>query len=130
MTSLSFRLDRKVINRLPLKIRREGKVDDQAGLVIIGNPSGLPTKVALEGTMRKNDNSIYFVANLDSFAGNSGSAVIDRKTGLVEGILVRGEIDFVLDSERNCKIVKQCAEGSCRGEDVTRITNILPLVSY
>ncbi len=125
-----IRLDRKVVNRLPLKIRSEGKVDDFADLVLIGNPSGLPTKVTLGGTMRKNDNPVYFVANLDSFAGNSGSAVIDLKSGLVEGILVRGEIDFVMDENRNCKIVKQCAEGHCRGEDVTRITNILPFLSF
>ena len=48
---------------------------------------------------------------------NSGSVVLDAKTGLVEGILVRGENDYVLDSARRCNIVNVCEEGKCRGDN-------------
>ena len=42
---------------------------------------------------------------------------MDAKTGLVEGILVRGENDYVLDSARRCNIVNVCEEGKCRGDN-------------
>jgi hypothetical protein len=45
----------------------------------------------------------------------------------VEGILVRGERDYVLDSVSNCYRPKVCKMNECRGEDVTRITNIKEL---
>jgi len=119
-----IRLDRVALGRTPLKFRTSGQVDQNADLVVIGNPSGLPTKVTVGGTMRDNTNPIFFRANLDTFGGNSGSAVFDTRTGLVEGILVRGETDFVNDPIRSCNVVYKCKEGECRGEDVTRITNL------
>lgn len=118
-----IRLDRKS-DRTPLKFRRNGKVENKAGLVVIGHPSGLPTKIADGAFIRSNKNKYYFQANLDTYGGNSGSAVLDSTTGEVEGILVRGERDYVLDSVQNCYKSKVCKMEECRGEDVTRITNI------
>ncbi len=123
------RLERAVTNRKPLSYRREGSVDPKTELVAIGHPSGLPTKIADRGSVRTNDNPLFFQANLDTFVGNSGSVVLDARTGLVEGILVRGEKDYELDSERGCNMPKVCAEGQCRGEDVSRIRNLLPFLS-
>lgn len=127
-----IRLDRKVKGRKPLPIRLEGKVSDTAELLVIGHPSGLPTKIVDNGSVRGNTEPVYFSANLDTFSGNSGSPVIDAQTGVVEGILVRGEKDFVPDRERGCSLTNVCPEGQCRGEDVTRITNLseilLPLL--
>ncbi len=119
-----IQLDRRVTDRTPLQFRTEGSVSHSQELLVIGNPSGIPTKVTEGGSLRVNTDPIFFVANLDTFAGNSGSAVIDSKTGMVEGILVRGDTDYVRDESRGCNVVNVCAEGSCRGEDVTRITNI------
>ncbi len=45
--------------------------------------------------MRSNRRREFFVANLDTYGGNSGSPVVDARTYVVEGILVRGEDDFV-----------------------------------
>ena len=118
------RLDRAVVGRKPLTIRKEAKVSDSASLVVIGHPSGLPSKITDSGTMRENNYRYYFVANLDTFSGNSGSVVLDAETGLVEGILVRGEDDYVRAEGDNCYVAKVCKEGECRGEDVTRITNL------
>jgi V8-like Glu-specific endopeptidase len=120
-------LDREVSDRTPLEYRKEGKVEDNAPLVVIGHPSGLPTKIADGANVRNNFDPVYFVANLDTFGGNSGSAVFNSETGLVEGILVRGEQDYVFTS-RGCRVPKVCTEEGCRGEDVTRITNITSLI--
>ncbi|MBF0363490.1 MAG: trypsin-like peptidase domain-containing protein [Oligoflexia bacterium] len=117
-----IRLDRKVEDRTPLTFRKEGKIADNADLVLIGYPSGLPLKIADSAKVRKNDSDNYFVANTDSFQGNSGSAVLDAKTGTIEGILVRGEADYDFDMEKFCYKVKKCESDDCRGEDVTRIT--------
>jgi hypothetical protein len=119
-----IQLDRSVKDRMPLKIRNESKISDAAPLVVIGNPSGLPTKVAAGANVRNNSHPFYFNANLDTFQGNSGSAVINSDTGIVEGILVRGEEDFRADKLRMCVDLFRCENDSCRGEDVNRIMGI------
>jgi len=125
-----IRLDRKVTNRTPLNIRTSGKVETGAPLVVIGHPTGLPTKVADGAYVRKNNNDVFFVTNLDTFGGNSGSAVFNSETGVVEGILVRGESDYTYERRNgsSCRVPKKCSMEGCRGEDVTRITNIPALL--
>ena len=120
-------LDREVTDRTPLEFRKEGLVEDNAPLVVIGHPSGLPTKIADGANVRDNMDPVYFSANLDTFGGNSGSAVFNSETGVVEGILVRGETDYVYTS-RGCRVPKVCTEEGCMGEHVTRITNISALM--
>jgi V8-like Glu-specific endopeptidase len=117
------KLDRPVSGRTPLKLNRRGKVASDARLVIIGHPTGLPTKIADGATVRKK-NWKYFKANLDSYGGNSGSAVINQDSGKVEGILVRGDKDYVYDSEQGCYVSNRCSDDGCRGEDVTYIKNV------
>ncbi len=117
-----IKLERVVSDREPAQVRLEGKVEDFAPLVVIGHPSGLPTKVADGANVRNNNNDYYFVSNLDTYGGNSGSAVFNVDTGMVEGILVRGETDYV--RRGGCTVSNTCTNEGCRGEDVTRITNI------
>lgn len=124
------KLDRPVANRVPLKFRTKGKISKRSKLVVIGHPSGLPTKIADGANVRNNSNKYYFVTNLDTFGGNSGSAVFDATTGAVEGILVRGERDYETDPVKNCLRPKVCGMDECRGEDVTRITNIQALKHF
>jgi V8-like Glu-specific endopeptidase len=88
-------LDRVVTDRDPLEFRTEGTIENDAPLVVIGHPAGIPTKIAAGSNVRSNTPPAYFVANLDTYGGNSGSAVFNSETGVVEGILVRGETDFV-----------------------------------
>lgn len=118
-----IRLDRKVEGRKHLKIRTEGQIEKDAPVTIIGNPMGLPTKIASGAKVRDNTPKNYFVTNLDSFQGNSGSAVFNAKTNAVEGILVRGEVDYI-DGPNGCMVANVCKEDDCRGEEVTRITII------
>lgn len=122
-----IRLDRAVTGRAPLAFRKTGKVEDQAPLVVIGHPAGLPTKIAGGAAVRTNAAEGFFVANLDTYGGNSGSAVFHATTGVVEGILVRGEQDFIYRG--SCTVSNRCASGACRGEDVTRATAFATHVS-
>lgn len=116
-------LDRKVTDRSPLNFRRSGRISTGTEVAVIGHPSGLPTKIADNANVRSLQ-SKYFVANLDTYGGNSGSAVFNATTGEVEGILVRGENDYVYDRALGCQVSNVCNNDSCRGEDVTYITNI------
>jgi V8-like Glu-specific endopeptidase len=116
-------LDRKVLDRQPLKIRKSGKIEKGAPLVVIGHPTGLPTKIA-DGANVRSLQGKFFVANLDTYGGNSGSAVFNVETEEVEGILVRGETDYVLNSSLGCQVSNVCPADGCRGEDVTFIGNV------
>jgi hypothetical protein len=104
------------------------RVDDK--LTVIGYPLGLPVKIAKDGAVRSLGSG-FFVSELDTYEGNSGSAVFNSArlaSGqlLVEGILVRGENDFAI--KRPCFISKRCPHHGCRGEDVT-VASALAAVS-
>lgn len=118
-------LDRDVTGYSPLAIRREGAIKANDNLVVIGNPQGIPTKVAADSKVREVKDE-FFVANLDTYQGNSGSAVFNENTGLIEGILVRGETDFV--KVNGCYKSNVCPETGCRGEDVTRVDTFLQYI--
>ncbi len=124
-----IQLDRKVVGRKPLKLRTEGKINLGEKLVVIGNPSGLPLKVTEGGEVRAKGNPFYFEASLDTYQGNSGSVVINAQTLEVEGILVRGDTDFVFDQKNSCVESHHCSDHGCRGEGVSRIHSI-PEVSF
>jgi V8-like Glu-specific endopeptidase len=118
-----IRLDREVKGRTPLKFRKESKISIGEDIFVIGHPTGLPTKFA-DGAQVRSQTSAYFVANLDTYGGNSGSAVFNERTHEVEGILVRGEADYVWDYSNNCRKSNICDDNGCRGEDVTNITAV------
>lgn len=107
----------KETDKSPLKFRTEFTVSKGARVLVIGHPTGLPTKLADDAEVRSLADT-HFVANLDTYGGNSGSAVFNAETGVVEGILVRGENDYVR-SPSGCMISNVCRNDSCRGEDVT-----------
>ena len=126
-TGLDFavlKLDREVVGRKALQIRKTGKVDDNAVLTVLGFPSGIPLKITTGATVRDNSNPNYFVMNSDTYGGNSGSAVVDTRTGIVEGILVRGDTDFEQAPNEDCYQSVKRTNDNGRGEDATRITLI------
>jgi hypothetical protein len=97
------------------------------GVTVVGYPLGLPVKIAPGATVRGFGKG-FFVANLDTYEGNSGSAVFNsdaltKSKLLAEGVLVRGENDFDLTSP--CYISKRCPTNGCRGEDVTLATEVI-----
>lgn len=134
-------LDRPVVGRTPLKFRTAGQIANNAQLLVIGHPTGLPTKVSEGGRVTRNMDTTRFSTTLDTFAGNSGSAVFDARTGIVEGILIQGRTDYRLSKPNNsesCQVVNKCDEfgNNCEfvgtdnmaevkwGEVVFRITSI------
>lgn len=119
-------LEKEVVGKKPLKFRREGKPAVGDELVVIGHPTGLPTKIAA-GAKVRSINDVFLVANLDTYGGNSGSAVFNATTGVIEGILVRGETDYNYDYEQGCRVSNIETDEGGRGEDVTLITNITEL---
>lgn len=116
------RLDRKVAGHEPLKYNTAQTIKNGDQLVVIGHPAGLPTKIAGGAAVRDASPNGYFVANLDTYGGNSGSAVFNARTGVVEGILVRGENDYVY--KNGCRVSNVCPADGCRGEDVTKLSSI------
>ena len=110
-----IQLDRPVFDRAPLERRKFGQVPYGTPLLVIGHPLGLPMKIT-DGAevMPMNDIELktrfrslflrdhYFTANLDSYAGNSGSPVFNVDTGKVEGVLIQGADDFVFDEKESC----------------------------
>lgn len=128
------KLDRAVKDRKFLRTRSSGAIELGAGLTVIGHPSGLSTKIAGNAQVRKNSDANFFVANLDVFGGNSGSAVFTAGSSTVEGILVRGEEDYVVvdgpDGGR-CRQVNQCLDSGCSGEEVVKMTVVegIPLIA-
>lgn len=116
------RLDRPVRGHRVLTIQ---STPAQAGddIYVVGHPSGLPTKIA-DGAKVRSQKGAFFQANLDTYGGNSGSAVFNARTNEIVGILVRGAQDFAYDRVKQCTVSNRCTDDGCRGEDVTNISFI------
>lgn len=119
-------LDRPVVDRSPLPIRSTGVVQGGENLVLIGHPSGLPMKIASGATV-KNPNSRlpFFTANVDAYGGNSGSMVVNSDTWEIEGVLVRGNNDYVRSGR--CCVSNTCLDNlGCSGkfEEITKISHV------
>ncbi len=121
------KLDRPVKNRLPLVLRANGAIAQRTDVTVLGYPEGLPLKIAGGAKVRKISSPDFFVANTDTYGGNSGSAVINSATHEVEGVLVRGAKDFVWTKD-GCARSYRCLPDACRGEDVTRISEVIKLL--
>jgi len=121
-----IRLDRLVKGRKPLKFRKRGQVRDNLEIVVIGHPSGLPLKIADGAQVKRNHLNTKFKTNLDTFGGNSGSPVFNKRTGLVEGILVSGADDYK-ESSSGCKRVIKYPDYKS-DETVTRITELSDII--
>ncbi|MHA2152364.1 MAG: trypsin-like serine peptidase [Candidatus Thorarchaeota archaeon] len=104
-----------------LTIRRNGIIANNQGVSVIGHPAGLPMKYANDANVRNNTIQNYFVANLDTFGGNSGSPVFNVDTNDVEGVVLRGEPDYEVVGD--CLKVYHCPKNSeCIGESCCRVT--------
>jgi hypothetical protein len=122
-----IRIDRPVTNHAIAQIRQTARIADDQEVHVIGHPVGLPTKVAGGAAVRENKQPAFFVANLDTYGGNSGSPVFNSSNHVVEGVLVRGDTDFVAQGDCNVSLV--CPDTGCRGEDCTRTTEFAHLLA-
>lgn len=126
-----IRLKKKAVGRKILKLRTMGAITLRDKVFMIGHPLGLPQVITNSALVNDVSNPHFFKATLDSFEGNSGSPVFNSKTFEVEGILVRGEEDFVQDQSLQCYRDQVYDQGlqnspSLKGEGVSRIGDILP----
>lgn len=119
-----MQLDRPAYDRPGLNYRKTGKLPSNSKLTVISHPAGLPLKIATGGSIRDNDQVNFFITDLDTFVGSSGAPVFNQATGLVEGFVARGDIDW-LNSSKGCRIYRSCAQQACRGEDVIRMSAVL-----
>ncbi len=119
-----IRLDREVSGRLPVKLQGT-PVKPNDDLVLIGHPSGLPTKIADDGKVLKIERN-HYVANVDAFTINSGSGVFNPKTGDVVGVLSSGRRDYQ-ETKDGCSkpIVYKMEEGN---EAVFKLDKIIKLL--
>ncbi|MEW5907370.1 MAG: serine protease, partial [Elusimicrobiota bacterium] len=118
-----IRLDRKVSGRKPLNIHRGASLKKGDKMFVIGHPSGLPLKVAEGASVRDASKDTHYVADLDTYGGNSGSPVFDSRTSLIAGILVRGDTDFLTTAE-GCRQSNVVGQNDGRGEDVTKVSQV------
>lgn len=114
-----IQLDRPVQGRKVLRLS-QNPADVGEDIYVVGHPSGLPTKIAGGAKVRSSEKE-FFVTNLDTYGGNSGSAVFSAKTHEIIGILVRGAQDFKFDRTNKCYRSNVCEQDGCRGEDVTHV---------
>lgn len=122
-----IQLDRKVKDRKPLKFRKSGSPSVGDELVVIGHPSGLTTKISDGAKVVENSADQYVLTDLDTYGGNSGSAVFNATSGAIEGILVRGAKDYVYDWQQGCYVSNVCESvggAGCEGEEVSRISKV------
>ena len=116
-----IKLDRKVAGHKALAVNRGAGLKKGDAVFVIGHPSGLPLKVAAGATVRDASKAAYYVTDLDTFEGNSGSPVFNAKTNAVDGILVRGDNDFKPGGIGGNTYYVNPQNGG-RGEDVTKIS--------
>ena len=123
-----IKLDRPT-GRAALEYATEDSLIAQNNVAVLGHPSGLPMKVASDAFVMGNETGApFFVTNLDTFGSNSGSPVINTTSYQVEGILVRGEIDYVLSEDGSCIQVNHCPENGgelCAGENATKMAMLV-----
>lgn len=119
-----IRLKSKVYGRKPLRLKpfKAAPLAKGEKVFMIGHPLGLPLVLSKAAKVIETDNEHFFKATLDSFEGNSGSPVFNARTLEVEGILVRGEEDFV--QEGQCRRYKNYEEESGKGESITKIREL------
>jgi len=112
------RVDRPVVGRTPLPIRRSGTLSAGEPVIMIGHPWALPKKLDDGGQCQDPSNPGYFTANVDAYGGNSGSMVVNAATGVIEGILVRGNPDWSFGS---CVQSNVCPNTGCPGfEEISK----------
>jgi V8-like Glu-specific endopeptidase len=107
------------------EIRRGGIIDQNHRVYAMGHPNGLPLKVSTGGNVRLNVDPNIFVVGLDVYAASSGCPVFNDQH-VVEGILARGDTDFVPVDK--CARANNCPNTGCPGDEITRTTSFASFV--
>lgn len=114
-----IRLRRKTIGKKPLTLNLNFDYKKNESVYVVGHPTGLPAKISDQAVIKDEPSKYFFVSDLDTFAGNSGSPIFNDQDEVI-GILVSGEVDYHLNEEENCYSVNHCqgVGSSCSSPDV------------
>jgi V8-like Glu-specific endopeptidase len=106
-----IKLDRKVTNRLPLKLDIEHQVKYHQQVYLIGHSLGRPLTYSGKSQVYTTTQPDQFQTMLDGFSGNSGAPVFDGITNKVIGIHIAGEPNQMtyVDS-KGCYELNRCQE--------------------
>lgn len=130
LTGLDFavlRVDRALPSERIATIRKT-PVNKDEPVTVIGYPCGMPVKIATGAKVIDASASEYFLADVDTYVGNSGSPVYDASYAVV-GVLVRGEEDFQLNQRSQCFLSTICLTpeaNRCKGERISRTKQFIP----
>ena len=126
-----LQLDREVEDRVPLPLNFIHKSAKEIELYMLGHPQGLPMKFTGGARLLENTHEDYFQSDLDAFEGNSGSPVMNKKTGEVIGILCSGHADLEYFQEGNRRKIRvrqiTQADITTRGREKCQSIYRLPL---
>lgn len=104
---------------------KSATLKEKDALYVAGHPAGLPLKIAGNSTVHQAD-ARYFVADADTYAGNSGSPVFDASNCVV-GILVSGQQDYYYSYRNACYYSRVCYDmrvRDCRGETIYSVSPV------
>ena len=121
------RVDRPITGHSALALNVSKPLRPGDGVYVLGYPSGLPLKLGDDAAVRQVSDRGLFTANLDTFAGNSGSPVFNASSHEVEGILVRGDTDY--KSKGSCNVSMVCPNDGCTGETATSVEKLKNLLA-
>lgn len=119
-----IQLDRPVSDRYPVKFQSR-RLGINSPLVMIGHPSGLPTKIADNGFILRIEKD-YLLTNLDAFSYNSGSGVFDPMTGEVVGILTGGNTKDYATINDGCSTPRRLL----MTEGIETVQKIDPIINF
>ena len=80
----------------PVVLKNQGRFQTTIQFMSLVIQWDYQQSLQMSANVRNNNNPSFFVCNLDTYGGNSGSPVFNSSTHELEGILVRGETDFIV----------------------------------
>lgn len=116
-----IQLDREVPGVTPAVLAKERLLNPDDKLLSLSYPLGLPLKKDFARVLSDNAERHSFKAQVDTFAGSSGSALYNAK-GEIVGILSSGMEDILEDDiyriqkQGGCLNFNTCENGYCFGE--------------
>jgi V8-like Glu-specific endopeptidase len=133
------KLNRKVKDRKPLKLRTKETHYIGEKVLTIGHPYGQPMKFGDGGSilnLSPMDSEYRGFFNIDTFPGSSGAPVMNYSTGEVIGVYYASwSRRFIYDEQRSCNMYKTCLdEGICDdqpfGARATLISRVKEIQDY